>query len=88
MPNTPSAARHLRKSIKQQARNQAYRTRMRNTIKQARQALTDGDTTASKLVHDACREIDKTATKGIIKKNTASRYKSRLMTHLNNLPTV
>ena len=55
MPNTPSAARHLRKSIKQQARNQAYRTRMRNTIKQARQALTDGDTTATKLVrNDDC----------------------------------
>jgi small subunit ribosomal protein S20 len=40
---------------------------------------------AQRAVYEACRIIDKTASKGVIKKNTAARFKSKLMRKLNAL---
>jgi small subunit ribosomal protein S20 len=59
---------------------------MRTFIKYAREALSSGDVEkAIEMVRIACRIIDKTASKGVIKPNTAARYKSRLMQKLNQL---
>ena len=91
MPNTKSALRAMRKAEKRRLRNQAYRTRMRTYIKRARMAIeaalkgTGSLENAQKAVYEACRIIDKTASKGVIKKGTAARYKSRLMKKLNSL---
>ena len=91
MPRTKSALKALRRAEKRRMRNQPYYTRMRNSIKQARQALAraaEGTVSleeAQKAVYEACRIIDKTASKGVIKKGAAARYKSRLMRKLNEL---
>jgi len=91
MPNTKSALRAMRKAEKRRIRNQAYRSRMRTFIKRARLALeaaakgTGSLEEAQRAVYEACRIIDKTASKGVIKKNTAARFKSRLMRRLNEI---
>ncbi|MCS7253347.1 MAG: 30S ribosomal protein S20 [Armatimonadota bacterium] len=88
MPNTRSAIRQLRKSLKRRERNKMHKSRMRTFIKYAREALSSGDVErAIEAVRMACRVIDKTASKGIIKPNTAARYKSRLTNRLNKLIT-
>ncbi|MCX7642298.1 MAG: 30S ribosomal protein S20 [Armatimonadetes bacterium] len=91
MPNTKSALRAMRKAEKRRIRNQAFRTRMRTYIKRARMAMdavlngTGSLEEAQRAVYEACRIIDKTASKGVIKKGAAARYKSRLMQRLNSL---
>ncbi|MFN3422590.1 MAG: 30S ribosomal protein S20 [Armatimonadota bacterium] len=91
MPNTKSALRAMRKAEKRRMRNQAFRSRMRTYIKRARLALeaalkgTGSLEDAQKAVYEACRIVDKTAAKGVIKKGAAARYKSRLMKRLNSL---
>ena len=91
MPNTRSALRALRKAERQRQRNQSLRSRMLTFIKRARSALeaaVKGELSveeAQRAVYTACRVIDKTAAKGVIKKNTAARFKSRLMLRLNAL---
>ncbi len=91
MPRTKSALKAMRKAEKHRMRNQHYRTRMRTYIKRARQAIenalkgTGSVEEAQKAVYEACRIVDKTAAKGVIKKNAAARYKSRLMHKLNEL---
>jgi small subunit ribosomal protein S20 len=91
MPRTKSALRALRKAERRRLRNQAHRSRMRTFIKRARAALeaaAKGNLSvdeAQRAVYVACHIIDKTASKGVIKKNTAARYKSRLMRKLNAL---
>ncbi len=91
MPNTKSALRAMRKAEKRRMRNQAFMSRMRTYIKRARLALeaalkgTSSLEEAQKAVYEACRIVDKTAAKGVIKKGAAARYKSRLMKRLNSL---
>lgn len=91
MPNTKSALKAMRKAEKRRIRNQSHRSRMKTYIKQARLALeaaakgTISVENAQRAIYEACRIIDKTASKGVIKKNTAARYKSRLMHRLNAL---
>lgn len=78
--------RQLKKSLKRRKRNIAYKSRMRTFIKYAREALSSGNIErAIEVVKTACKIIDKTASKGVIKPNAAARYKSRLMSKLARL---
>lgn len=83
MPKLRSAKKSLRQSHVAQARNQAVRTTMRNAIKQVRQAV-DADTAQTALGR-AVSIIDKTVKKGILHRNTAARYKSRLTRRVQGL---
>jgi small subunit ribosomal protein S20 len=74
MANTRSAEKQERQAIKRNAANRAVKSRLRTTLKKARTAAAGGDANLSA----GFSEIDKAAKKGVIKKNTASRYKSRL----------
>lgn len=56
---------------------------MRTFLKKARVACDNQSDDASVRVNEALKELDKMASKGIIKKNNANRRKSRLMRHLN-----
>lgn len=90
MPRTHSALSAMRKAEQRRQRNQAHKSRMRTFIKRARAALEvakKGNSLeeAQRAVYTACQIIDKIASKGVIKKNTAARYKSRLMQSLNAL---
>jgi len=52
-------------------------------LKKARLAVVNNTEDKDKLVAEACRELDRMVTKGVIHKNTASRTKSRLLQALH-----
>jgi small subunit ribosomal protein S20 len=79
MANTKSAEKRHRQNLNQRARNRGHRSRLRTAIKSLRSALTSGDAaTAEALLPKTLSVIDKIAQKGVIHRNTASRYKSRI----------
>jgi small subunit ribosomal protein S20 len=66
--------------------NKVFRTRARSYVKRARAAIEAEDKqTAVDAVHDAIRELDKAASKGVIHQRNADRRKSRLMKQLAKL---
>ena len=77
MANTRSAEKQQRQAEKANARNRAGKSRLRSALKKARTAVDNGTTDAS-VLSTGFSEIDKAAKRGIIKDNTADRYKSRL----------
>jgi small subunit ribosomal protein S20 len=77
MANTRSAEKQQRQAEKANIRNRAGKSRLRTALKKARAAVETGSADAS-VVSTGFSEIDKAAKRGIIKDNTADRYKSRL----------
>ena len=78
MANIASAEKQNRKMIKHRARNRAAMASLRTAVKKARTAVDSQAKDASDLVKEAISIIDGAVTKGILKRNTASRYVSRL----------
>jgi len=84
MPNIKSAKKRMRQNEKRRARNRITKKNLRTNIKKAILAVEGEDQElAVQQVRLACKKLDKTAQKGVIKKNTAGRKKSRLMKKLN-----
>jgi small subunit ribosomal protein S20 len=79
-----SALKAHRQNLVHRERNRKYRSQLRSTLKQIRLFLDDpanaakDQAAAKKQLNQAISLIDKMAGKGIIHRNTASRYKSRL----------
>ncbi len=79
MPIIKSAKKRLKQSEKRRSLNLRYKRQMKLIVKQIRELLKDKKKSdAKKLLPEAYKKIDKAAKAGIIKKNTASRKKSRL----------
>ena len=80
---TKSAIKANRQNVKRREHNRALRSKLRTGLKAIRKALDakdiDGAKTQLKSVQSL---VDKMAAKGIIHRNTASRYKSRLVARL------
>jgi small subunit ribosomal protein S20 len=86
MPNHKSAEKRVRQNEKRRLINRSNRSSLRTQIKKLRTALTSGDAAQSQeLLVPTIRTIDKAVNKGILHKNTAARYKSRLTAHVNKL---
>ena len=86
MPNHKSAEKRVRQNEKRRAVNRSNRTRVRTQIKKLRSALKASDKNLSlELLNPTVSVIDKAVNKGILHKNTAARYKSRLTSHVGNL---
>ncbi len=83
MPNIKSAKKRLKQSLKRRDRNRTTKAAMRTSVKKAEKGVEAGAADAAAAVKAACISLDKTAQKGVIHKNTASRKKSRLMKKLN-----
>jgi len=78
-----SAIKAHRQSLENRERNRQYRARLRNALRSIRVAVDGKDLTAAKsALKDTISLIDRMASKGIIHKNAAGRYKSRLSTRL------
>ena len=79
MASHDSALKAHRQNVKRREHNRQMRTRLRRALRDIRTAI-DSGTPAE--VKDALRNtislVDKMAGKGIIHRNTAGRYKSRL----------
>ena len=78
MANIKSAQKQNRKMIKNRTRNRAAMASLRTAVKNARTALDSKAADAAGLVKKAVSVIDSAVTKGILKRQTASRYVSRL----------
>jgi small subunit ribosomal protein S20 len=79
-----SALKAHRQSLKNREHNRHYRSRLRTALKNVRSAIDGNDKAAAKAaLREVVSLIDKLASKGIIHKNAAGRYKSRLTTRLD-----
>ena len=79
MANTFSALKRVRQADRRTEVNRKNKSRLRHAIREMRKVLTGKDTkAASDLLPKVFSIIDRSAKNGIIKKNTASRYKSKL----------
>ena len=79
MPITTSAKKALRASLKKRAFNHRRTREMRTALKDARKLVGEGKgADAASALPRAYKMIDKAAKRGVIKKNAAARYKSRL----------
>ena len=84
MPNHKSAEKRMRQNEKRKQINRSNRSRVRSSIKKLRGALESGDGKELKtLLPTTVSTIDKAVQKGVLHKNTAARYKSRLTTSAN-----
>ena len=79
MASHASALKSHRQSLKNREHNRQFRSRLRNALKDVRTAISGNDPNATKSALRATISlIDKRAIKGIIQRNAAGRYKSRI----------
>jgi small subunit ribosomal protein S20 len=84
--NIKSSEKANRQRIKRTAHNVAQKTAMRSAVKKVRAAIGAKNAKAAQAaLPGAVRAIDAAASKGIIKRGTASRSVSRLTVAVNNL---
>ena len=83
MASHASALKAHRQSLKHREHNRQFRARLRNALRSIRTAIDGNDLTAAKkALRDTVSLIDRMASKGLIHRNAAGRYKSRLATRL------
>jgi small subunit ribosomal protein S20 len=79
MPNHKSAEKRVRQNEKRRDINRGNRGRLRTGVKKLRAALESGDAGAAQtLLPQTVSLIDKAVQKGVLHRNAAARYKSRL----------
>jgi small subunit ribosomal protein S20 len=79
MANTISALKRVRQTERRTEVNRKAKTQLRHGIRAMRRVLTAKDAkAAAELLPKTFSMIDRSAKKGLIKKNTAARYKSHL----------
>ena len=80
MANSPQARKRSRQSEKRRQHNAGRRSLFRTRIKQVVKSIEAGDKDKAKEAYTAAVSVvDRMATKKLIHKNKASRYKSRLL---------
>jgi len=76
----------MRQNEKRRRINRSNRSRLRTAIKKLRAAIAAGDQKgAQQLLPQTISIIDKSVRKGVLHRNAAARYKSRLTVRLNQL---
>ena len=86
MANIKSAKKSILVNRKKTERNQAIKTKSKTMIKKVEAAVAAGDKElAQTSLRNAVAQIQKATTKGIYKKNTASRKISNLTKAVNNI---
>jgi small subunit ribosomal protein S20 len=75
MANIKSAEKRMRQAARRQTRNRAVRTRLRSAVKAFR---TSEAKDREKKLSATASQIDRARKKGVIHRNAAARYKSRL----------
>lgn len=86
MANTVSALKRVRTTERKTAINRMRRSRLRRQVRAMRRLLEHKDADgAKKLMPETFSIVDRAAKWGVIKKNTAARYKSRLTLRLRKI---
>ena len=84
--NIKSQIKRNKTNEKARLRNKAVKSSLKTAVKKFRTAAAAGDTaTATTLLKDASRSLDKAASKGVIHKNQAANRKSALAKQLSDL---
>jgi small subunit ribosomal protein S20 len=74
-----SALKAHRQNVRRREHNRQLRTRLRSALRDIRAAVDGGDPAKVKdALRDTISLVDKMASKKLIHRNTAARYKSRL----------
>jgi len=83
MANHFSALKRARQTEKKTATNRANKAQLRTALRSLREAIAKDDKEAAKKAYNTTASIvDKGVQKGVLHKNTANRYKSRLSARL------
>jgi small subunit ribosomal protein S20 len=86
MAITRSAKKALRQSIRRRTRNLVYKEKIKGLLKEARNLVSQKKPEEAKsLLVKIYKALDKAAKKGVIKKNTAARKKSRITRLINKI---
>ncbi|NND83761.1 MAG: 30S ribosomal protein S20 [Acidimicrobiia bacterium] len=86
MANIKSQKKRNRQNVVRNERNKAVRSEVKTRMKNALDAAEAGDAdVATEATKDAQKKIDMAVSKGVMKKNTAARRKSRLQREVNRL---
>ncbi len=83
MPNKPAATKALRQSKRRAIVNAAVKDELKRTLKKARRMTDVKGAEAEALLRKTVQMVDKAVRKKVLKKNAASRVKSRLMKSWN-----
>jgi len=84
MPHSVSAAKRVRQNESRRLRNKAVRSSIRTALKKFRTLVEAGKVDEAKATYPATeKQLDQAAARGVLHKNTASRYKSRLANLVN-----
>jgi small subunit ribosomal protein S20 len=84
MPHHKAYKKSMRQDAEARTRNRAYRSQMRSAIRKVRESETQ--TAAQDGLRQAVSILDALARKGVIHRNNASNYKSKLYLHVSKLP--
>ena len=83
MASHASALKAHRQSLKHREHNRQFRARLRNALRSIRASIDTNDLTGAKAaLKQTVSLIDRMTSKGIIHRNAAGRYKSRLSRRL------
>lgn len=86
MAHHKSALKRARQNIKRRERNRHQRSTLRTALKRYRGLLSGKDASAAQEGYAGIQKvIDKAASKGLIHRNAADRYKSRLAAALKKM---
>jgi small subunit ribosomal protein S20 len=86
LANHKSAIKRAKQSEARRLRNRARKTRLKNIVKGVQEAIVaNSPELAAERLKTAISVIDRTAGKGVIHKNNASRKISRLTKRVNSL---
>ena len=78
MANIKSSIKDIERNRKRRMRNRAIKSRVRTYIRKFREAVESGDKQLAIEAYKAAQsQIDRAVSKGVLKRNTGSRYKSR-----------
>lgn len=84
MANHKSAAKRARQTVKRTERNRFYRTRIKNLVKVVKEAVDNGNKEAAlEALKMANKNLHSFVSRGVLKKETASRKVSRLAKLVN-----
>lgn len=83
MPRIKQAIKRVKQTEKRRVRNKAIKTRVKTGIKKLNAIPPKDKQKAKEVLRETQKGLDKSVSKGVIKKNKASRLKSRLAKKLN-----
>ncbi|AZV50857.1 MULTISPECIES: 30S ribosomal protein S20 [Bacillus] len=86
MPNIKSAIKRTKTNNERRAHNATIKSAMRTAIKQVEASVANNEADKAKTaLTEAAKRIDKAVKTGLVHKNAAARYKSRLAKKVNGL---